>query len=110
MKLLFDQNLAPRLANRLADLYPGSAHVQSLGLDMASDQAFWTFAQNNGFTILSKDEDFNDLSVMQGFPPKVIWLQLGNCTTDEIESALRTHHAEIESFMVDPNVGTFVLK
>jgi predicted nuclease of predicted toxin-antitoxin system len=29
MKLLFDQNLSPKLVNRLADLFPGSCHVQS---------------------------------------------------------------------------------
>ena len=32
MKLLFDQNLSPKLVNRLADLFPGSGHVQSVGL------------------------------------------------------------------------------
>jgi predicted nuclease of predicted toxin-antitoxin system len=37
MKLLFDQNLSPKLASRLADLFPGSSHVQTLGLDCASD-------------------------------------------------------------------------
>jgi len=37
VKLLFDQNLSSRLVARLADLYPGSAHVQSLGLDTFSD-------------------------------------------------------------------------
>ena len=31
MKLLFDQNLSPRLRRRLADLYPGSDHVFELG-------------------------------------------------------------------------------
>ena len=33
MKLLFDQNLSPCLARRLADLYPDSAHVSEVGLD-----------------------------------------------------------------------------
>jgi len=37
MKLLFDQNLPPKLVNRLADLFPGSSHVQSIRLDCASD-------------------------------------------------------------------------
>src|SRR5262245_45605957 len=37
MKLLFDQNLAPKLATRLADLFPGSSHVQSASLDRATD-------------------------------------------------------------------------
>ena len=38
---------------------------------------------------VSKDEDFNTLSVIRGSPPKVIWLQLGNCTTSQVESVLR---------------------
>jgi predicted nuclease of predicted toxin-antitoxin system len=33
MKFLFDQNLSPRLVAALLDLYPGSAHVQEVGLD-----------------------------------------------------------------------------
>lgn len=37
MKLLFDQNLSPKLVKRLADVFPSSSHVQSLGLDGASD-------------------------------------------------------------------------
>lgn len=39
MKLLFDQNLSPKLMNRLADPFPGSAHVLSLGLDREDDAA-----------------------------------------------------------------------
>ena len=31
MKLLFDQNLPPRLVDTLGDLFPGSEHVRSLG-------------------------------------------------------------------------------
>ena len=40
MKLLFDQNLSPKLANGLGDLFPGSRHVQSVGLDCADDGDF----------------------------------------------------------------------
>jgi hypothetical protein len=32
-KLLFDENLAPRLVLALADLYPNSAHVGNVGLE-----------------------------------------------------------------------------
>jgi plasmid maintenance system antidote protein VapI len=35
MKLLFDQNLSPRLATRLQDLFPDSSHVFWLNLDQA---------------------------------------------------------------------------
>jgi hypothetical protein len=34
-KLLFDENLAPRLVLALADLYPNSAHVTNVGLEGA---------------------------------------------------------------------------
>ncbi len=44
MKLLLDQNLSPRLVNALADLYPGSAHLQDVGLDRAADVEVWTCA------------------------------------------------------------------
>ena len=48
MKLLFDQNLSPKLANRLADLFPGSCPVQSVGLDSADDDPIWEYARLNG--------------------------------------------------------------
>ena len=55
MKLLFDQNLSPKLVNRLADLFPGSSPVQSLGLDCAEDDQVWEHARLNGFAIVTKD-------------------------------------------------------
>ena len=53
MRLLFDQNLSPRLVSLLADLYPDSAHVLDVGLGEADDRAVWTFAGENGFAIVS---------------------------------------------------------
>jgi predicted nuclease of predicted toxin-antitoxin system len=109
MKLLFDQNLSPKLVNRLADLFLGSSHVQSVGLDCASDDQVWEYARLNGFAIVTKDEDYNNLSVLRGSPPKVIWLELGNCTTTQVEAVFRARCAEIEAFDKDPSVGTLVL-
>lgn len=109
MKLLFDQNLSPKLVDVLADLFPGSGHVQSLGLDCATDDQIWDHARVNGFAIVTKDDDFNNLSVVRGSPPKIIWLQLGNCTTKQVEAALRIRFADIDAFEKDPSVGTLVL-
>ena len=58
MKLLFDQNLSPRLVDSLAEVFPASLHVRSAGLDRAADEAVWRFALENGFTIVTKDSDF----------------------------------------------------
>ena len=109
MKLLFDQNLSPKLVNRLADLFAASTHVQSAGLDCADDDRIWEHARLNGFAIVTKDEDYNNRSVVRGSPPKVIWLQLGNCTTAEVEAVFRARFADIEMLEKDPSVGTLVL-
>lgn len=45
MKLLFDQNLAPRLVARLADIFPASEHVRDVGLAAGDDQAVWEYAR-----------------------------------------------------------------
>lgn len=66
-RLLFDQNLSPRLVNSLnslIDLYSDSNHVFNLNLDQTSDNEVWDFALDRGFAIVTKDADFGDLSLL----------------------------------------------
>ena len=105
MRLLFDQNLSHRLVERLGDIYPGSMHVRGLGLASASDIDVWEYARIHGFAIVSKDSDFHQRSLLDGFPPKVIWVQRGNCPTAEIEALLRLRKAELAAFDVDPEAA-----
>lgn len=109
MKLLFDQNLPPRLVERLADLFPDSTHVFTLGLDQSSDLEVWRYAHDNDFVIVSKDADFSELSLLRGYPPKLIWLRLGNCTTKEIEELLRANFTAIKQMNRDAAVGILSL-
>jgi predicted nuclease of predicted toxin-antitoxin system len=109
VKLLFDQNLSPRLVATLADLFPESAHVQSLGLDCSPDTSLWEFARDNDFVIVSKDVDFCDRSALLGYPPKVVWIRLGNCTTDDIDAALRSYHEQIEAFGEEKELGVITI-
>lgn len=101
MKLLFDQNLSPRLADALSEIFPNSAHVRTKGLATATDREVWDFARTEGFTIVTKDSDFNDLVILQGPPPRVVWIRLGNCTTEAIEQLLREHRDAIDSLASD---------
>jgi len=105
MNLLFDQNLSPRLVDRLEDLYPNSTHVRDVGLDRALDRAIWSFAAENGFTIVTKDADFGELSVLQGSPPNVVWIRRGNCSTQAIETLLRRHQEAITTLEEDTKSG-----
>ncbi|MGO9336147.1 MAG: DUF5615 family PIN-like protein [Terracidiphilus sp.] len=79
MKLLLDENLSPRLVASVGDLYPNSTHVEDCGLLAAPDEQVWRFALENGFAIVTKGSDFSERSVLDGCPPKVIWLRIGNC-------------------------------
>lgn len=98
MKLLFDENISHKLVDALADLYPGSAHPRDIGLKTADDRMIWEYARSHDFTIVSKDSDFYQRSLLFKHPPKVIWLRRGNCATKTVESILRSNFDEIEKF------------
>lgn len=98
MRLLLDENLAPRLAEALSDVYPGSAHLRDCGLRGASDSEVWEYARENGFVIVSKDSDFSQRSSLYGGPPKVVWLRIGNCTTARADFVLRNSAARLQAF------------
>ena len=108
MKLLFDHNLSYKLVARLADLYPDAEHVRNVNLHEADDRPVWEYARAHGFAIVSKDEDFHQLSFLYGAPPKVVWVRLGNCTTADIEQALRRHHTDVVHFDANEE-GAFLI-
>jgi predicted nuclease of predicted toxin-antitoxin system len=109
MKLLFDQNLSPRLPSLLADLYPNSAHIRELGMRDATDTEIWEYAKANGFGIVSKDSDFQARSLLYGHPPKFIWLRVGNCSVTTIEDLLLKQSVAIHTFDLDPAKSHLVL-
>jgi predicted nuclease of predicted toxin-antitoxin system len=108
-RVLFDENLSARLVGELAAAYPNCAHVVDVGLAGASDHTIWRYAQDHGFIIVTKDEDFHRLSVLYGPPPRVIWVRLGNCSTAEIAGLLRQRSAEIASFLTDADAAFLAL-
>lgn len=91
MKLLLDQNISPSLVSQLHDLYPGSIHVASVGLGSATDETIWEYARDKGLAIVSKDSDLSEISTIRGFPPSVVWIRRGNCSTRDIETLLRNN-------------------
>ncbi|CAG7856757.1 hypothetical protein MCAMS1_01369 [biofilm metagenome] len=105
MKLLFDENLSPKLVEALADIFPGSTHVDRIGLGSSTDNDVWEYAKMNGFTMVSKDSDFYDFSMLFGHPPKVIWIKRGNCTNRQIQLLLRNKLEPIRSFHTDRQVS-----
>lgn len=105
MKLLFDNNLSYKLVARLSKYFPESSHVMFEELDESDDLTIWEFAEQNSFTIVTKDIDFNELSVIKGYPPKVIWLSIGNCRVNEIEYILKEQLTILNEFNKNINLG-----
>jgi predicted nuclease of predicted toxin-antitoxin system len=97
MKLLFDENLSPKLPRLLEARFPGSIHVRDCGLKGQPDEAIWEYARTHGFTLVSKDGDFSQRSLLFGTPPKLVWLCLGNCTRQELFALLLKYEKEIHS-------------
>ena len=104
MKLLFDGNLSPRLVQALEPEYPGSSDVCTLGLRGATDEA-----RREGYAIVSKDDDYRQLSFLSGAPPKVIWRSVGNAGTEAILHFLRSQRAEIQAFEVDAEASLLLV-
>jgi len=99
MKLLFDQNISFRVLRLLPDSFSDCRHVKSIGLNDCDDIKIWQYAKQNSFTVVTFDTDFFDLSILKGFPPKIIWLRTGNLTTLEIAELIILNYAEIVSFI-----------
>jgi predicted nuclease of predicted toxin-antitoxin system len=110
LRLLFDENLAPRLVALLADLFPGSLHVSSIDLGSTSDAVIWDYAKANQFTFVTKDKDFASLSMVRGSPPKVILMQTGNSSTTLMESVIRSNAIRLSEFERDSKRSLLILK
>ena len=110
MTLLFDENLSPRLLEFLSATFPGSEHVELVGLRGHPDEAIWTYAGQQGLCIVSKDNDFRQLSFLKGPPPKVIWLSLRNAGTEAIAALLKNRRAQIEAFQANADEALLVLE
>ncbi len=109
MKLLFDENLSPKLSNSLGDLFPNSLHVRDVGMKATNDPIVWDYAKDNDLMIVSKDADMHDLSLVFGNPPKVIWLRLGNCSTLQVENLLRRDFGAIQIFYENKKLSLLAL-
>jgi len=82
MKLLLDANISWRLVTILKEHFGECVHADDIPeLEFpAKDAQLWQYAKDNGYAIVTRDNDFNDLIAIRAFPPKIIWLRIGNCS------------------------------
>ena len=75
MKLLLDENLSRRLVPFLQHDFPDTSQVVLLGMQSASDKEVWQKAKDDGYVIVTRDADFQELSLVWGQPHQVIRLK-----------------------------------
>ena len=110
MKALLDQNLSFRLVEVLLPRFPGSLHVRDVGLTGDDDERIWALAKNEGFVIITKDNDFLARALVRGHPPQIVQICLGNASTQQIANLLRARIDDIELFVAENSESVFLLR
>lgn len=109
MRLLFDEQLSEHLPSLVAAAYPDSLQVRLLDAGGASDERVWELAREHGCILVTKDEDFHRLSVLRGAPPKVVWIRLGNCSTEDVAALLLRHVDAVREFIEQEDAAFLAL-
>lgn len=109
MKLLLDNNLSHKLVGLLQTVYPSMGHLRDLDMRETPDETVWEYARLHDCCLVTKDSDYNDMLSARGFPPKVIWLHVGNCTTATIAALMTNQHTLITHFLQDDQFGLLEL-
>lgn len=84
--------------------------MDDVGLHGRTDTELWKYAGHHGFILVSKDNDFRQLSFLRGAPPKVIWLHIGNAPTRDIETLILARRTRIQDFFDDPESALLIVE
>lgn len=97
MKFLIDHQLPPALANFFITKGHESVHVMKVGLDAVPDEIIWQKCVSENWIMVSKDEDFFNLSISKIPTLKLIWVRLGNCRSASLLNTFEKIFPEILS-------------
>ncbi|MDZ4255937.1 MAG: DUF5615 family PIN-like protein [Sulfuritalea sp.] len=109
MKLLLDENISRRLVPFLQTEFPESTQVTLVGLEQADDRTIWRYAKENGYIIVTRDADFEELSAIHGAPPPVIWIRIPNHAKSVLLKLLLTHRAVLQDTLHEKGVACIEL-
>ena len=105
MKLLFDENISYRVVKKIAHLFPDCENVGRIKLLGTDDLVIWDYAKKNDFAIVTFDEDFEELSLLRGYPPRVILLRPGNISKEDLIQLFIDKQEVILSFLESEEFG-----
>ncbi|HLP50621.1 MAG TPA: DUF5615 family PIN-like protein [Chitinophagales bacterium] len=101
MNLLLDQNISHRVVQLIQNHFPEASSIKHQGLTNADDLSVWKFAKENDFCVVTFDEDFYNIQLIKGFPPKIVWFKTGNLSNQKVADFLIAHKEMINAFLTD---------
>jgi predicted nuclease of predicted toxin-antitoxin system len=100
VRVLLDQNLSPKLIQKLADVVPGLESVYDHDLIAASDTVIFEWARDLLVAaVITADRDFVALVERLGPPPKIIRIEQCAYPSSIIEQLLRREAIRIRAFL-----------
>lgn len=78
---------------------------QKFNLERKDDFEVRKFAKENEFVVVTQDADFFEMMLMNGFPPKIIWIRCGNTSSKYILNLLVENMDVIVKFESNPEIG-----
>lgn len=80
-----------------------------VGLEQADDRTIWRHAKENGYIIVTRDADFEELSAIHGRPPPVIWIRIPNQEKTAVLKLLLKHRAVLEETLQEKSIACIEL-
>jgi len=117
MKFLCDVHISIKLSKRIQELGFQAEHVNNI-LDKwnTKDEDICKYADQKGYILISKDQDFRNSYLLKRSPKKLIKINLGNISNAELieiiekhMNALKSLDEETESFMAEISKTNFFI-
>ncbi len=102
-RFLVDTQLPPLLSELLNERGFDSKHTATdfPNGQFLTDESILEIATEENRIVITKDKDFKNNYLLQGAPPKVLFIQLGNSSNSELLNYFRKNLAPIKSLLDD---------
>lgn len=94
-RFLVDNQLPTAVVRWLESKDCRAEHVLTLDMAQSRDEVIWEWAIQSRAVIVSKDEDFAQMTVVRPEPVQVVWLRLGNCRTPTLLAVMERAWSDV---------------
>lgn len=109
-RLILDENVSESVAVRIAPVFGAVLHARAVLGTGVSDDAIWGFARREKLVLVTRDGDFERMSMMYGPPPKVVWVGEHNIRNAKLAELLVARKPAIDRLVSDPVAAFLALR